>query len=49
MVPAPLDFRPEAPLSNIPGSEYDNQQYRQPDAQVNLYLYNILPFLLAPF
>jgi len=40
-VPAPSDFGVEAPLSTIPGLEYDNQQYQQPDAQVNSYHYNL--------
>lgn len=40
-VPAPSDFRHEAPLSTIPGSENDNQQYRQPDAWVNYHFCSI--------
>jgi len=40
-VPAPPDYRAEAPLSTIPGSEYDNQQYQQPDARVNSHLCNL--------
>lgn len=37
-VPAPSVFRPEAPLSTIPGSEYENQQHQQPDARSSAFV-----------
>ncbi|KAK1273850.1 Peroxisome biogenesis protein 5 [Acorus gramineus] len=32
------DFQSEFPLTTLPGSEYDNQQYRHPDSQISEFL-----------
>lgn len=37
-LPAPSGYRPEAPLSTLPGSEYDNPQYQQPDARSSAFV-----------